>query len=191
MDTINDPFFDPGRQARLLTEEQVLEYVKSFVDQNCEEKDAAFFKEVVLAGEESGVCTYRHAVQGSAAAQLVYGIQCLYGDKSDAQASEGLFWLIRAANAGSAKAALLLAHAFLQGEKVRQDASRALAFAGVAASQGLPEGAFMLANMLLGTDGIPADQDRAIALLQEAACAGYQPAEQMLHDNGIAFVRKR
>jgi TPR repeat protein len=191
MDTINDPFFDPGRQARLLSEEQVVEYLKSFVDQNCEEKDAAFFKEVVLAGEESAACTHRHAVQGSPAAQLVYGSQFLYGDEPVATASEGIFWLMRAVNAGSAKAALLLAYAFLQGERVRRDVPRALAFAGVAASQGLPEGAFMLANMLLGTDGIPADQDRAIALLQEAAYAGYQPAEQMLHDNGIAIVRKQ
>lgn len=185
MQCSNDDFFDPKAQLRTLTDQQAVEYAKSFIDQNCGSSDAAYLTQVISAGEKSPEVTYRHAVGGSPIAQLVYGTAKLTGSHIDQNVPEGLFWLIRSFNNGNAKAAVMLAGTYIQGEHVPENPGRAFRFASFAADQGLPAGQFLLANLLVGGEGIPEDHERAIGLLQAAAGTGYAPALQMLEDNGI------
>jgi TPR repeat protein len=185
MQGTNDDHFDPREQLLTLSEEQALEYARSFINENCSERDAAYLSEVVAAGQHSTEVTYRHAVGGSPVAQLVYGTVRLHGSHIDQCVSEGLFWLTRSLNSGNAKAAIVLAGAFEEGKHVGRDAARALKYATLAADHGLPAGEFFLANLLIGVQDIPEDQERAIALLQAAARKGYAPAIKMLEENSI------
>ena len=185
MQSSNDEYFDPKAQLLTLTEEDAVEYAKSFIDQNCDTSDAAYLSEVIAAGEKSPEITYQHAVSGSPVAQLVYGTAKLNGTHTDQSVSEGLFWLMRSFNNGNAKAAIILAGAYMEGEHVPESPKSALRFADFAADKGLPAGQYILANLLIGAEGIPEDHERAVGLLQAAAKAGYAPALQMLEDNEI------
>ena len=185
MQSSNDEHFDPKAQIQSLDEEQAVEYAKRFVDQNCEESDAAFFTEVITAGEKSPEVTYQHAVSGSPMAQLVYGTAKLSGSHTEQSTSEGLFWLMRSFNNGNPKAAIVLAGTYMAGEQVSQNMQKAYKFASFAADRELPAGQFLLANLLIGVGGIPEDQERAIELLQTSAKSGYVPALKMLNDNDI------
>ena len=181
----NDQFFDPHEQLRTLSEEAALEYARAFVDQNCEELDAAFLKQVMEAGDRSIELTHQHAIAGSPAAQLVYGTLLLHGSQVPPSPAEGIFWLVRASNGGSRKAALVLANAFLEGRQVKRNAARALVYATVATDAGPPEAEYFLANLLIGVDDIPQDHLRAVSLLQSAAQRGYLPAIIQLNENSL------
>jgi TPR repeat protein len=185
MQSSNDDFFDPRAQLLSLTESEAIEYARNFFDDNCAGHDAAYLSDVITAGGNSQNVTYQHAIGGSPAAQLTYGVAKLHGLHTDQSTSEGLFWLLRAFNNGNAKAAIVLAGAYTQGEHIAPDARKALKYATYAAENGLPSGQFLLANLLVGGGDIPEDQEKAIELLQEAARSGYAPARQMLQDNDL------
>ncbi len=187
MHSSNDDHFDPKAQLLTLTEDQAVEYAKKFIDQNCEESDAAYLSEVITAGQKSPEVTYLHAIGGSPVAQLVYGTNKLLGEHIEQSVSEGLFWLLRSFNNGNAKAAIMLAGTYMEGEHIKQNLRKALKYASFAADQGVPAGQFVLANLLVGGGEIPEEQERAIALLQTAAKSGYAPALRMLEENDIPF----
>lgn len=188
MNSANDGHFDPRQQLRTLSEDQLLDYVASFVDQNCAELDAAYLKEVIQAGPASLEVTHLHAVRGSPVAQLAKGMALISGEHVDRNIAEGLFWLLRASNNGNPQAAVILADTYAQGRHVPRSMGKALHFASLAAERELPAGQFYLANLLVGGDGIPEDQPRAIALLRAAAAKGLPAALRMLDDNGIPFT---
>lgn len=185
MQSSNDDHFDPKTQLLTLTEEQAIEYAKTFFDDNCGERDAAFFNEVITAGERSPDVIYQHAMGGSPLAQCTYGVAKLEGVHVEQEVSEGLFWLLRSYNNGNAKAAIVLAGAYMQGEHVALNLKKAFLYASFAAEQGLPDGKFVLANLLIGVGDIPEDQERAVDLLQASARSGYKHAIDMLENNGI------
>lgn len=188
MQTGNDDNFDPKAQLLTLSEQQAVDYARNFIDQNCGERDAAYFSEVIMAGEKSPEVTCSHAVAGSPVAQLVYGVAKLHGTHTRQSTSEGLFWLVRSFNNGNAKAAVVLAGVYMEGEQITPNLRKALDYATFAADRGLPEGRFILANLLIGGGEIPEDQERAIDLLLDAAKSGYEPALRMLEDNGISLA---
>jgi TPR repeat protein len=188
MHITNDRFFDPRDQLRTLSEEEAVQYSFSFIDENCAEKDAAYLKQVIVAGSNSMEVTYQHALSGSPAAQFVYGTARLDGAHVEQCVSEGLFWLVRATNGGNMKAALVLAGVFLEGALTKRCSARAMQYATVAADGGLPEGKHFLANLLIGVDELPQDHERAIDLLQTASQHGYGPAMAMLEENNIPLL---
>ena len=181
----NDPNFDPRAQLANLSEEEALAYAGNLLDANCEERDAAYLKAVLTAGEESVNLTYEHALGGSGVAQFIYGAAKLMGTYTDQNTAEGFFWLRRAHNNGTGRASALLAAIYLEGRLIGRDAAKALAYVTPAAEQGVSSAQYVLATVLLDGEVVPVDEDRAIALLRDSASKGYAQAADLLAANGI------
>ncbi|MBD1558688.1 sel1 repeat family protein [Vibrio sp. S9_S30] len=120
------------------------------------------------------------AYRGSPVAQLLTGVDRLFGLGSEKNESEGIFWLERSYRGRNATAAMILYTVYASGIGVFEDMVKARSYLNSAADLNVPKAQYMLALMSLSGEGGEVDEDHAIEYMYRAAKNHCQDAIEFL-----------
>jgi len=166
-----------------ISDEEILQKADSFVNQNCEAKDAEFLSHVLNRKGNPIELMEKYAFNGSGAAQISLGALKLEGKGVEKNISEAIFWLKRAFNSKNPKSGLLLFSIYVNGIGVNEDMAKARTFLKASADLGVPAAQYYYAGMLLEGEGGIFDEDTAMEYMVFAADNGHKPAIEFLESN--------